>query len=80
MREIYDETRNVIWQQRAGEPTTYENAVGDALEKIFAEEVYDLPGIVARLNEMKLKTESGDGWTEENFQVEIDRLGRKEFG
>lgn len=80
MREPYDETTNVVWQQRAGVPSAFENAMGEALEKIFGEEIYDLPEIVGRLNTMGLKTEAGEAWTEENFQIEIARLGRKEFG
>lgn len=80
MREVYDETRNVVWQTRAADPTPHENAMGEALEKIFAAEIYDLPGIVAKLNEMGLTTEDGAAWTEDSFQADIKRLGKKEFG
>lgn len=80
MREVYDESRNVVWQTRAADPTAYENALGDALGKIFASEIYDLPGIVARLNELGLTTEDGAAWTEETYQTEMKRLGKKEFG
>ena len=80
MREVYDETQNVVWQTRAVDPTPYENALGEALEKVFGAEVYDLPGIVAKLNEMGLTTEDGAAWTEKLFKSEMARLGKKEFG
>ena len=80
MREVYDETRNVVWQTRASDPTPYEDALGKALAEIFAAEIYDLPGIVAKLNDKGLTTEDGAAWTEESFQSEMKRLGKKEFG
>lgn len=80
MSEPFDETRNVVWQQRAADPTVYENALGDALEEIFAAEIYDLPSIVERLNEMGPQPQDGGSWTEDAFQAEMKRLGRKEFG
>ena len=80
MREPYDESRNVVWQTRAADPTDYETAVGDALETIFGDGVYDLPGIVERLNALGLTTENGESWTEETFKTAMQRLGRKEFG
>jgi hypothetical protein len=67
--------RNVRWQTRPAPLTDYENALADALQAIFAEEVYDLAGIVHRLNERKIASPANDAWTEELFTAEMARLG-----
>jgi hypothetical protein len=74
--EAPDGARNVVWQTRAAEPTAYEHRLADALQAIFADEVYDRPGIVARLNRAGLTTEAGALWTEAGFAAEMARLGR----
>lgn len=66
---------NVRWQTRAAPPTGYENTLADALQAIFAEEVYELPGIVRRLNERGVRSPAGAPWTEEVFAAEMARLG-----
>ena len=73
--ETYDAPVNIEWQTRDAPPTDYENALGDALEEIFSEEVYELPDIVARLNGAGLTGPGGDAWTEDSFKAEIKRLG-----
>ncbi len=73
--ERTDKVENVRWQTRAAVPTDYENALGDALQEIFAEEVYDLPGILSRLNERGVRAPNGAPWTEESFTAEMARLG-----
>ena len=80
MREPFDDTVNIVWQHRGGDPSPHVDALAGALEKLFGEEIYELSGIVARLNEQGLTTEDGQSWTEENFQAELKRLGKKEFG
>lgn len=75
-----DEPEDVIWQQRLGrEPSAHENAVGDALERLFDEGVEDLDGIVAGLNRLDVASPDGAPWTAKSFQEEIARLGAKEF-
>jgi hypothetical protein len=67
---------NIVWQTRAAAPTAYERALADALRAIFADDVHDLPGIVARLNRAGLTTEAGATWTEASFVAAMARLGR----
>ena len=67
---------NLAWQTRAALPTAAEGALADALQAIFAEEIYDLPQIVERLNRAHVKPPGGaPGWTEESFRAELRRLG-----
>jgi hypothetical protein len=73
--ERVETVQNVRWQTRADPPTAYENALAEALQTIFADEVYDLPGIVRRLNDAQVAPPGGQAWTEENFAAEMARLG-----
>jgi len=67
--------RNLRWQTRPAPLTDAENALADALQSIFTEEVYDLPGVVERLNCMKIAPPVGaSAWTEESFRAELRRL------
>jgi hypothetical protein len=67
---------NLCWQTRPAPLTADENALADALQAIFASEVYELAKLVERLNQMKLAPPAGaSAWTEETFRVEIRRLG-----
>ncbi len=70
-----DAVQNVRWQTRAAAPTDYENRLGDALQEIFAEGIYDLPGLVAALNARGVGTQAGAAWTEDSFAAEMARLG-----
>jgi len=70
-----DAVQNVRWQTRAAAPSEYENRLGDTLQEIFAEGIYELPGIVAALNERGVRSASGMGWTEDSFAAEMARLG-----
>jgi hypothetical protein len=69
------EARNLVWQSRVAAPTDGENRLADALQTIFADAVYDLPGIVARLNQAGLAGPGGAAWTEAAFVAELARLG-----
>lgn len=73
--ERVDEVQNVRWQTRPAPLSDYENALADALQAIFGQEIYDLPGIVRRLNEQGPKPPTGAAWTEELFAAEMARLG-----
>lgn len=66
---------NLRWQTRPAPLTTGEAALADALQTIFADEIYELDGIVERLNQMKIGPLAGtSAWTEEGFRAEIRRL------
>jgi hypothetical protein len=72
-----DRVANIAFQTRGAPPTAAENALADALQAIFAEEVYDLAGIVAGLERRGLKPPAGEPcWTEAAFRAELRRLGR----
>lgn len=66
---------NLRWQTRPAPLTDAENALADALQSIFTEEVYDIGGIVERLNRMKIAPPTGaSAWTEDSFRAEVRRL------
>lgn len=70
-----DDTANLIHQTRESPPTDYENRLGEALEKIFANDVVELNEIVNCLNEMGVQTPDGGSWTEQLFRSEMECLG-----
>ena len=57
-------------------PTTYEDLLGDAIERSFAAGIQDLPGLVENLNRQGLTTRAGEAWTEGNYGPEIAALSR----
>ncbi len=80
MSRPLDEPKDRIWQQRRGRtPSAHEDAMGEALARIFEDGIEELDGIVARLNELGVASADGAPWTAELFQDEIARLGAKEF-
>jgi len=70
-----DEVINIVHQTRSAPPTEYENRLGEALVKIFDSDVNQLPAVVTSLNEMGVKSPNGKLWSEENFRLEMRRLG-----
>lgn len=62
-------------QARQRPATTYEDLLGDAIERAFAAGVNDLPGLVERLNQSGLSTPGGDPWTEALYRTHIATLG-----
>lgn len=66
---------NMVWQNRTAPPTDYENALGDALEKVFDSGAVELSEVVAKLNELGIKDPQGSAWTEESFTREMHSLG-----
>ena len=66
---------NIVHQTRATSPTEHENLLGQALEKIFSDNVTELENVISCLNEMGVQTHSGAAWTEESFRSEMKRLG-----
>ena len=63
------------WQTRKGPPTAYEERLADALMTIFGDEVCELPGIVARLNDAGIPDPTGSPWTESGFEAAMRELG-----
>jgi hypothetical protein len=67
--------QNLRWQTRPAPLTAEENALADALQKIFADEIYSLEGIVQHLNRMSIAPPAGAAqWTEASFRAEMARL------
>lgn len=62
-------------QARRSPPTEYENLLASAIESAFAAGVWDLPGVVARLNADGLRTPEGLSWTEDRYRAVMRRLG-----
>jgi len=73
--EHLGQAKNIVHQTRVASPTDYENGLGQALEKIFSDNVIELEDIISRLNKMGVQTQSGAAWTEESFRSEMKRLG-----
>jgi hypothetical protein len=67
---------NLVWQNRPAPPTAYENALGDALETVFESGAVELSEIVAKLNELGVKSPQNTVWTEESFASEMKKLGK----
>ncbi|MBP6852391.1 MAG: hypothetical protein KA164_12365 [Rhodoferax sp.] len=68
---MYNETH----QSRTAAPTAYESLLGDAIERAFAQDIHDLDGLVAYLNQSGPSGPNGQPWTPENYSREIARLG-----
>lgn len=66
---------NTMHQHRRGEPTAYENLLGDALERAFAAGIHDIEGIVRQLNESGPTGPDGSPWTVARLETELARLG-----
>lgn len=61
-------------QARRRLPTSFEDLLGDAVERAFAAGVHELPALVARLNETGPSAENGAPWTEKSFSELMSRL------
>lgn len=73
--ETPSQVENIVWQTRAAPPTEYEAWLADALEVAFDAGIEDLDGIVAKLNELGVRTQDGQAWTVDAFTAEMARLG-----
>jgi len=75
--EVPDKVENIGWQTRAALPTPAEDALADALQALFNEEIYDLAKLVEGLNRRGVQPPAGtQRWTEEIFRSELARLGK----
>lgn len=63
-------------QARTRAPTSYEDLLGDAIERAYAAGIQDLEGLVAHLNRSGLASPSGQPWTPESYQAEMAVLGQ----
>lgn len=66
---------NLIWQNRPAPPSAYEDALADALERVFEEGAESLEQVVAGLNQLGIRLPDGRAWTPALFETEIARLG-----
>ena len=64
-------------QARKRVPTTYEDLLGDAIERAFAAGAHALPALVQALNDSGLASPSGKPWTEEVYRQEIAGLANQ---
>ena len=63
-------------QQAKQRPATqFEDLLGDAIERAFADGIHDLPGLVAYLNRTGPSAENGQPWTESSYCALMARLG-----
>ena len=63
-----------IHQTRKHAPTSYEDLLGDAIERAFAAGIQDLSALTRALNDSGLATPSGFAWTEDLYCKEIAAL------
>ena len=73
--EVPGQVPNIVWQNRAAVPNDYENALGDALERVFADGAETAEQVVAGLNAEVFRTTAGGAWTVAAFEAEMARLG-----
>jgi hypothetical protein len=62
-------------QARQRPPTSFEDLLGDAIERAYAQGIHDLPALVAALNQTGPAAENGKDWTESSFAALMARLG-----
>lgn len=73
--ELAGSAPNLIWQNRAAPPSSYEDSLGDALEKVFEEGAETLEQVVQGLNALGIRLPDGRPWTPALFETEMARLG-----
>ena len=71
MTPRYNETH----QSRSAPPTAYENLLGDAIERAFAQGIHELDALLNYLNTVGPSAPNGQPWTAESYQQEMARLG-----
>ena len=64
-------------QARRRPPTTFEDLLGDAIERAFGSGVETLHELVACLNRSGPAAEHGAQWTPDNFQALMQRLANE---
>jgi hypothetical protein len=61
-------------QARQREPSQYEILLGDAMERAFGKDQWELDQLVAALNQSGPLAPNGQLWTAESFAAELKRL------
>lgn len=64
-------------QARKRPSTSFEDLLGDAIERGFAAGNHTLPELVAHLNREGLSNADGQPWTDASFEALMARLGRE---
>ncbi|HSW16208.1 MAG TPA: recombinase-like helix-turn-helix domain-containing protein [Ramlibacter sp.] len=54
--------------------TQFEDLLGDAIERAYADGIHDLPGLVVYLNRTGPSAENGQSWTESSYCALMARL------
>jgi hypothetical protein len=67
---------NLAWQTRAAPPTEHENALADALEKVFEDGAEELSDVVAGLNRLGVRAPDGTPWTTDRLAEALCDLAR----
>jgi hypothetical protein len=62
-------------QARQRPATQFEDLLGDAIERAYADGIHDLQGLVSYLNAGGPSAENGVPWTESTFAALMARLG-----
>ncbi len=62
-------------QARTRPPTSYEDLLGDAIERSFATGHWELDALVAQLNKTGPLGPNGQAWTADSFQATIKTVG-----
>ena len=62
-------------QARKRNPTTFEDLLGDAIERAFGAGHWELDSLVAYLNKSGPLGPNGAPWTPDSFQAAIKNLG-----
>ncbi len=62
-------------QARRRPPTTFEDLLGDAIERAFAAGHWELDALIASLNKTGPLGANGEPWTAASFQSAIKNLG-----
>ncbi len=63
------------WQTRVSEPTDYENALANGIEKAFLAGVSSAADMASHLNSISVASINGDPWSESSLSAEMKRLG-----
>ena len=66
---------NIEWQTRPASPSPYENALADALQRLFEDGVTELADLVVGLNRLGVEHPDGGLWTAENYPTAMKALG-----
>ena len=62
-------------QARPRNPTSYEDLLGDSIERAFGAGLWELEALVAHLNKSGPLGPNGQPWTAETYQSVIKNLG-----